>query len=43
MFVHILISNEQLLSSDDHWMYAPIAYNGMNIGLNLNIIPTELP
>ena len=24
----------QLLSSDDLWMYAPIAYNGMDIGLN---------
>uniref|UniRef100_A0A803N174 BHLH domain-containing protein n=1 Tax=Chenopodium quinoa TaxID=63459 RepID=A0A803N174_CHEQI len=24
----------KLLSSDEHWMYAPIAYNGMNIGLD---------
>ncbi|KAJ1397294.1 Myc-type, basic helix-loop-helix [Sesbania bispinosa] len=36
-----LISIEQLLSSDDLWMYAPIAYNGMNIGLDLNITPTK--
>lgn len=27
----------QLLSSDDLWMYAPIAYNGMNIGLDFHI------
>lgn len=26
----------QLLSSDEMWMYAPIAYNGMDIGLDLN-------
>ncbi|KAG2704074.1 hypothetical protein I3760_06G167400 [Carya illinoinensis] len=28
-----------LLSSDDLWMYAPIAYNGMDIGLDLKINP----
>ena len=27
----------QLLSSDEMWMYAPIAYNGMNIGIDLNL------
>jgi len=27
---------KQLLSSEDMWMYAPIAYNGMNIGLDLS-------
>jgi hypothetical protein len=27
----------QLLSSDDTWMYAPIAYNGMNIGIDLSM------
>ena len=43
MFSHILFSIWQLLSSDDLWMYAPIAYNGMNIGLNLNITPTKQP
>lgn len=29
----------QLLSSEDMWMYAPIAYNGMNIGLDNLKIP----
>lgn len=43
MFSHILISIEQLLSSDDLWMYAPIAFNGMNIGLDLNLLPTKQP
>ncbi|KAK7319753.1 hypothetical protein RJT34_04478 [Clitoria ternatea] len=27
------------LSSDDLWMYAPIAYNGLDIGLNLSSPP----
>jgi len=27
---------KQLLSSEDMWTYAPIAYNGMNIGLDLS-------
>lgn len=27
----------QLLSSDDTWMYAPIAYNGMGIGIDLRM------
>ena len=27
----------QLLSSDDLWMYAPIAYNGMDIGLDMKL------
>ncbi|KAH7651646.1 Myc-type basic helix-loop-helix (bHLH) domain-containing protein [Dioscorea alata] len=31
----------KLLSSDELWMYAPFAYNGMNIGLNLKIFPPE--
>ncbi|XP_027333784.1 transcription factor bHLH85-like [Abrus precatorius] len=26
-----------LLSSDDLWMYAPLAYNGLDIGINLNL------
>ncbi|KAK7269923.1 hypothetical protein RIF29_22732 [Crotalaria pallida] len=42
-YVKFLQLQIKLLSSDDHWMYAPIAYNGMNIGLDLNIIPTKLP
>jgi len=32
---------KQLLSSDELWMYAPIAYNGINIGLDLTISPTK--
>ena len=32
----------QLLSSDDQWMYAPIAFNGMDIGLNLPRWYTDL-
>jgi hypothetical protein len=27
----------QLLSSDEMWMYAPIAYNGTDIGIDLNL------
>ncbi|KAL5070292.1 hypothetical protein RYX36_021179 [Vicia faba] len=42
-YVKFLQVQIKLLSSDDHWMYAPIAYNGMNIGLNLNITPPKLP
>uniref|UniRef100_A0A803MS39 Uncharacterized protein n=1 Tax=Chenopodium quinoa TaxID=63459 RepID=A0A803MS39_CHEQI len=33
-YVKFLQLQIKLLSSDEHWMYAPIAYNGMNIGLN---------
>ncbi|XP_020234679.1 transcription factor bHLH84 [Cajanus cajan] len=36
-YVKFLQLQIKLLSSDDLWMYAPIAYNGMNIGLELNI------
>lgn len=28
----------QLLSSDDLWMFAPIAYNGIDIGLNQKMV-----
>ncbi|XP_047161384.1 transcription factor bHLH84-like [Vigna umbellata] len=42
-YVKFLQLQIKLLSSDDLWMYAPIAYNGMNIGLDLNIIPTKQP
>ncbi|KAK9109701.1 hypothetical protein Sjap_017761 [Stephania japonica] len=38
-YVKFLQLQIKLLSSDDLWMYAPIAYNGMNIGLDLNISP----
>ncbi|CAL0320730.1 unnamed protein product [Lupinus luteus] len=36
-YVKFLQLQIKLLSSDDLWMYAPIAYNGMNIGLDLNL------
>ncbi|GAB2292128.1 hypothetical protein Dimus_026380 [Dionaea muscipula] len=36
-YVKFLQLQIKLLSSDDLWMYAPIAYNGMNIGLDLKI------
>uniref|UniRef100_A0ACD5TUX8 Uncharacterized protein n=1 Tax=Avena sativa TaxID=4498 RepID=A0ACD5TUX8_AVESA len=31
----------KLLSSDDMWMFAPIAYNGFNVGLDLKIAPPQ--
>ncbi|XP_062204663.1 transcription factor RSL3-like [Phragmites australis] len=34
-YVKFLQLQIKLLSSDDMWMYAPIAYNGMNIGIDL--------
>ncbi|KAJ6751138.1 hypothetical protein OIU85_001639 [Salix viminalis] len=33
-YVKFLQIQIKLLSSDDMWMYAPIAYNGMDIGLD---------
>ncbi|KAF5743983.1 basic helix-loop-helix family protein [Tripterygium wilfordii] len=39
-YVKFLQLQIKLLSSDDLWMYAPIAYNGMNIGLDIKI-PTH--
>ncbi|XP_015941704.1 transcription factor bHLH84-like [Arachis duranensis] len=38
-YVKFLQLQIKLLSSDDLWMYAPIAYNGINIGLDLSITP----
>ncbi|KAM5565831.1 transcription factor RSL2-like [Rosa sericea] len=35
-YVKFLQLQIKLLSSDDMWMYAPIAYNGMDIGLDLH-------
>ncbi|XP_019435976.1 PREDICTED: transcription factor bHLH85-like [Lupinus angustifolius] len=35
-YVKLLQLQIKLLSSDDLWMYAPIAYNGFDIGLDLN-------
>ncbi|ONI33438.1 hypothetical protein PRUPE_1G424000 [Prunus persica] len=37
-YVKFLQLQIKLLSSDDTWMYAPIAYIGMDIGLNLQKI-----
>ncbi|GJT71781.1 Myc-type, basic helix-loop-helix domain-containing protein [Tanacetum coccineum] len=39
-YVKFLKLQIQLLSSDDKWMYAPIAYNGMDMGLYQNIAGT---
>ncbi|CAM0949227.1 unnamed protein product [Alopecurus aequalis] len=36
-YVKFLQLQIKVLSSDDMWMYAPIAYNGTNIGLDLNL------
>ncbi|KAG6471898.1 transcription factor bHLH84-like [Zingiber officinale] len=36
-YVKFLQLQIKLLSSDDLWMYAPIAYNGKNLGIDLNI------
>ncbi|KAM0937423.1 putative transcription factor bHLH family [Dioscorea sansibarensis] len=40
-YVKFLQLQIKLLSSDDMWMYAPIAYNGMDIGLDLNLLPQK--
>ncbi|KAI0523461.1 hypothetical protein KFK09_005856 [Dendrobium nobile] len=39
-YVKFLQLQIKLLSSDELWMYAPLAYNGMNLGLDL-MIPTN--
>ncbi|GFP99403.1 transcription factor bhlh84 [Phtheirospermum japonicum] len=36
-YVKFLQLQIKLLSSDDLWMFSPIAYNGMDLGLNLKI------
>lgn len=33
------VCHDQMLSSDELWMYAPIVYNGMDLGIDLNISP----
>ncbi|KAK6115997.1 hypothetical protein DH2020_008266 [Rehmannia glutinosa] len=38
-YVKFLQLQIKLLSSDDLWMYAPIAYNGMDMGLYQKIVP----
>ncbi|XP_078179805.1 uncharacterized protein LOC144573898 [Carex rostrata] len=40
-YVKFLQLQIKLLSSDELWMYAPIAYNGMNIGIDLKISPPQ--
>ncbi|XP_020233246.1 transcription factor bHLH84 [Cajanus cajan] len=40
-YVKFLQLQIKLLSSDDLWMYAPIAFNGINMGLDLSISPTK--
>lgn len=38
MLIHLFyLILMQLLSSEDLWMYAPLAYKGMDIGLDLKI------
>ncbi|XP_052189850.1 transcription factor RSL2-like [Diospyros lotus] len=39
-YVKFLQLQIKLLSSDELWMYAPIAYNGMDIGLCRKLLPT---
>ncbi|XP_047320513.1 transcription factor bHLH84-like isoform X2 [Impatiens glandulifera] len=36
-YVKFLQLQIKLLSSDDMWMYAPLAYNGMDIGLGMKV------
>ncbi|KAG8073926.1 hypothetical protein GUJ93_ZPchr0006g46190 [Zizania palustris] len=36
-YVKFLQLQIKLLSSEDMWMFAPIAYNGVNVGLDLRI------
>ncbi|XP_072952293.1 uncharacterized protein [Typha angustifolia] len=40
-YVKFLQLQIKLLSSDELWMYAPIAYNGLNIGFDLKISPHQ--
>ncbi|KAL0432571.1 UNVERIFIED_CONTAM: Transcription factor [Sesamum latifolium] len=42
-YVKFLQLQIKLLSSDDLWMYAPIAYNGMDIGLYQKVLPNLWP
>ncbi|XVE66720.1 hypothetical protein DITRI_Ditri08aG0102300 [Diplodiscus trichospermus] len=42
-YVKFLQLQIKLLSSDDMWMYAPIAYNGMDIGLDLKVAMPKQP
>ncbi|KAL5209510.1 hypothetical protein ABZP36_005133 [Zizania latifolia] len=40
-YVKFLQLQIKMLSSDELWMYAPFAYNGMDLGIDLNIAPTR--
>ncbi|KAL6637918.1 hypothetical protein ACP70R_025490 [Stipagrostis hirtigluma subsp. patula] len=40
-YVRFLQLQIKMLSSDETWMYAPIAYNGMSLGLDLKISPPQ--
>ncbi|CAI9115950.1 OLC1v1016968C1 [Oldenlandia corymbosa var. corymbosa] len=40
-YVKFLQLQIKLLSSDDMWMYAPIVYNGLDIGLYGRMLPTQ--
>ncbi|KAG8377534.1 hypothetical protein BUALT_Bualt08G0043200 [Buddleja alternifolia] len=42
-YVKFLQLQIKLLSSDEMWMYAPIAYNGMDMGLYHKILPNLWP
>ncbi|GAB2222472.1 hypothetical protein Droror1_Dr00013694 [Drosera rotundifolia] len=41
-YVKFLQLQIKLLSSDEHWMFAPLAYNGVNIGLYQKMSPVIL-
>ncbi|CAN6309212.1 unnamed protein product [Urochloa humidicola] len=41
-YVRFLQQQIKMLSSDDMWMYAPIAYNGMSLGIDFKISPPQL-
>ncbi|CAL4936120.1 unnamed protein product [Urochloa decumbens] len=40
-YVRFLQQQIKMLSSDEMWMYAPIAYNGMSLGIDLKISPPQ--
>ncbi|CAM0876394.1 unnamed protein product [Alopecurus aequalis] len=39
LYVKFLQLQIKVLSSDEMWMYAPLAYNGMSLGIDLRITP----
>ncbi|KAF8709873.1 hypothetical protein HU200_029586 [Digitaria exilis] len=40
-YVRFLQQQIKMLSSDEMWMYAPIAYNGMSLGIDLTVSPPQ--